>query len=769
MFSRSRKDKSESPLIASIRESTIGHRTRIDGTHYPVPLLHADSTASGTTLLGLEEMLVLGVMPTYANTHSEASWTAQQTTRFREDARAWIKQSVGAGPGTSLIFCGSGTTAAVDKLIGMIGLRIPSQLDQRYGFDSLIPAAQRPVVFVGPYEHHSNDLPWRASIADVILIPEDARGNIDAAELERQLVRFADRPLRIGSFSAASNVTGIISDMAALTALLKAHGAYACWDCAAAAPHLPVSLGDADALFISPHKLPGGAGTPGVLIVRDAFVRRADLASVRPAVPGGGTVDFVGPDVVDYTTSLEHREEGGTPAIIESIRAGLAFRLRDAVGAHNIQRREWQFVQRALAAWRQVPQIQILRDTGADRVSTVGFTLGYTRGQLVHHNFVVALLNDLFGIQARSGCSCTGPYGHLLFEYTKAQSEAIRHPILQGYEGIKPGWVRISFNYLHSDEEVDYIISAVRLIATMGHNLLPDYQFNPEAGSWVCAASPRRPLGLEDLWTRFGAQTRLPAGAKLKAKLAQAYMKPPLRSYLEKAERVMQRAAERREKPFYPPGRVPNVTDEFNEQRWFPLPVRSMDTTPATVAKASSAAKRKSLIKLPTPSVSREERAKQYKVLAHSLSMSSLLTYDTPDLAGMSAVTLSPPEPTTPALSPTIEPDEDDLIVTPQTPGTPALFAPLMPPMPADSVKGGSVKGDSVKGFDRGADRPEPEQKQRKEHQERPEKPVRQERPAFIPLVVNAPIEYSKPKPKAPERPPLRFVPLVVNTPIVYS
>ena len=629
----------------------------------------------------------------------------------------------------------------------MIGLRIPTQLDARYGFDSQIPPHHRPVVFVGPYEHHSNDLPWRATIADVVLIPEDARGNIDAAELERQLVLYADRPLKIGSFSAASNVTGIISDMPALTALLKAHGAYSCWDCAAAAPHLPVTLGDADALFISPHKLPGGAGTPGVLIVRDAFVRRADLAGVRPAVPGGGTVDFVGPDVVDYTSSLEHREEGGTPAIIESIRAGLAFRLRDAVGAATIQRREWNFVQRALAAWRQVPQIHILRDTGAERVSTVSFTLAYTRGQLVHHNFVVALLNDLFGIQARSGCSCTGPYGHLLFSYTKAQSEAIRHPILQGYEGIKPGWVRISFNYLHSDEEVDYIIAAVRLIATLGHNLLPDYRFNPEAGSWVCAAAPRRPLGLEDVWLRFGGQTRLQTGAKLKAKLAQSYMKRPLQSYLDKAERVMQRAAERRDKPFYPQGKVPNVTDEFNEQRWFPLPVRSMDTTPAAVAKASASAKRKSLIKLPTPPVSREEKQRQlqalqnlqgvqslkqkqstlslktqrtpasqsshqsHQALSHSLSMSSLALTDTPDLAGMSAVTLSPPEPTTPALSPTIEPDEDDLIlVTPQD-----------------------------------------------------------ERPHFVPLVVNAPIEYSKPKPKEPERAPLRFVPLVVNTPIVYS
>lgn len=712
MFSRSRKEKTESPLIDSIRRSTIGHRCRIAGTHYPVPLLHADSTASGTTLLGLEEMLVLGVMPTYANTHSEASWTAQQTTRFREDARTWIKQSVGAGPGTSLIFCGSGTTAAVDKLIGMIGLRIPSQLDARYGFDSQIHPSHRPVVFVGPYEHHSNDLPWRSTIADVVTIPEDARGNIDAAALETQLCKYSNRPLKIGSFSAASNVTGIISDMEALTALLKAHGAYSCWDCAAAAPHLPVSLGDADALFISPHKLPGGAGTPGVLVVRDAFVRRADLASGRPAVPGGGTVDFVGPDVVDYTSSLEHREEGGTPAILESIRAGLAFRLRDAVGPETIRQREWRFVQRALGAWRQVPQLNILRDTGADRVSTVSFTINYGRGMLIHHNFVVALLNDLFGIQARSGCSCTGPYGHLLFEYTKAQSDAIRHPILQGYEGIKPGWVRISFNYLHSDEEIDYIISAVRLVATMGHHVLPDYQFDPEGGGWTCRAAPRRPVGLDELWTSFGADTKLSAGAKLKAKLAQNYMKRSLQTYLDKAERVMQRAAERREKPFYPRGKVPNVTDEFNKERWFPLPVRSIDTSPAAVAAASASAKRKSQIKLPVPpppTPAPLRRGLPRGTVPHgSFSMSSLSLADTPDLAGMSEVTLSPPEPTTPALSPTLEPDEDDLIVTPNV------------------------------------------------------EPV-----AFIPIVVNAPIEYSVPKPKEPE--PLRFVPLVVNTPIVYS
>lgn len=787
MFSSRRKGKSsEPPLIRSIRESTIGHRYRIAGTHYPVPLLHADSTASGTTLLGLEEMIVLGVMPTYANTHSEASWTAQQTTRFREDARAWIKSSVGAGEGTSLIFCGSGTTAAIDKLIVMLGLRLPSRLDKRYSFSPQIPASERPVVFIGPYEHHSNELPWRASICDIVTIPEVPEGYIDAAYLEAELKRYADRPLKIGSFSAASNVTGIFSDMAAITAVLKAHGAYACWDCAAAAPHLPVKLGDADALFISPHKLPGGAGTPGVLVVRDSFVRRDDLANEHPAVPGGGTVVFTGLHFADYIDSLEHREEGGTPAILESIRAGLAFRLRDAVGLDVIVSREAAFLQRALAAWRKVPQIGILRDTGADRVSTISFTVGYLpkSSMLVHHNFVVALLNDLFGIQARSGCSCAGPYGHRIFQVNREQSENIRAPVLEGWESIKPGWVRVSLNYLHTDEEVDYIIEAVRLVATLGHHMLPDYRFNPETGGWTSMASPRRPVGLDELWARFGAGQKLQTGARLKTKLAQNIMRRPLSSYLAKGARVLQGAAQRRPKPHYARGKVPGVSKSFNEMRWFPIPVRSLPPpppvwistvpiAPSTVtgkgkwkAKAASVSvsvqtapslaapslghgsfSMSSLSLSETPYAAMVTRTTMRSPLHNSptLSLLELTEHRTPDLAGSSEVTLSTSLPTTPPLSPTIELDEhqlDDIIVTPQgTPkdeGSPFNTNPNHP----NTITNTTITNPNAK--------------------------TKTAAP-FVPLVVNTPIVYSTPKPKEKEPEPLRFVPLVLNTPIVHS
>src|ERR1043166_3231088 len=263
-------------------------------------------------------------MPLYANTHTESSGTGRQTTAFREAARAIIHRAVGGGADDLVIFTGSGATGAINKLTDILNLRIPRDLDTRYSLSRQIPADQRPVVFIGPFEHHSNELPWRESIACVRVIQEDGDGHIDLEHLERELVRHADRPLKIGSFSAASNVTGIASDTRAIATLLHRHGAYSFWDYAAAGPYVAIEMngGDAadagaakDAVFISPHKFIGGPGTPGVLVAkRELFRNRV------PSVPGGGTVQYVNPLEHVYVEDVEHREEGGTPAIVESIR-----------------------------------------------------------------------------------------------------------------------------------------------------------------------------------------------------------------------------------------------------------------------------------------------------------------------------------------------------------------------------------------------------------------------------------------------------------------
>ena len=260
-----------------------------------------------------------------------------------------------------------------------MGLRIPAALEDVHHFGAGIPREHRPVVFIGPFEHHSNELPWRESIADVVMIPQDADGHIDAAALEAELIRYAERPLKIGSFSAASNVTGIVSDTDGLSALLHAHGALSFWDFAAAGPYIEIEMyGDAlgdplaykDAIFLSPHKFIGGPSTPGVLVVRRELLRNR-----VPDVPGGGTVGYVNPTEHRYLDDPAQREEGGTPAIVESIRAGLVFQLKQAVGVDVIRAREEHYLRRAVDAWKDEPHIEILGNLDAERLSIVSFVV----------------------------------------------------------------------------------------------------------------------------------------------------------------------------------------------------------------------------------------------------------------------------------------------------------------------------------------------------------------------------------------------------------
>ncbi len=270
-----------------------------------------------SSVIGETEVLVVReeVLPRCANTHTESSGTGLQTSRLREDARRLTASALRADEGTLVLFCGSGATGAIDKLMCVLGLWIASSLYDPYHLSGHIPAAERPVVFLGPYEHHSNELPWRESVADVVVIPADLDGHIDLARLRAELARHAERPLLIGSFSAASNVTGILSDTAAIATLLHEYGALSFWDYAAAGPYVPIDMGDPasgpgylDAVFLSPHKFIGGPGTPGVLAVRREIVHNR-----VPTVPGGGTVAYVNPTEQQYLTDPVAREEGGTP------------------------------------------------------------------------------------------------------------------------------------------------------------------------------------------------------------------------------------------------------------------------------------------------------------------------------------------------------------------------------------------------------------------------------------------------------------------------
>lgn len=492
-----------------LRRELIGADAPIQTPFGERLMMYADYTASGRCLCFVENYL-RQLQRIYANSHTEDDISGRSMTQLLKEAEESIKRSVNAGETGRIICVGSGATGAIDKLQQLIGVALPPVTRQQLGtllghalgadkvgkFKAYLLENQ-PIVFVGPYEHHSNEISWRENLTTVVTVQMDAEGGIDLQHLEALLQdpAFEGRQ-RIGSFSAASNVTGIKSPVHEIAALLHRYDAIACFDYAASAPYVEIDMnppaeqytGDAslDAIFISPHKFLGGPGSSGVLVFNERLYHR----ELPPSVSAGGTVDYVGASHQDFITHIEEREKPGTPGVLQVLKAAMVFEIKDNVTTARIEQREHELLDKIFTRWLANPAIEILGNQDpAKRVAIISFNIksntGSTDGaQYLHPKFVTTLLNDLFGIQSRAGCSCAGPYGHRLLEIDEATSEEYRSCVVEGFSGIKPGWCRVSMHYVMDDLEVDFLLDAVDFVARYGGLFLRLYNFDLYDGSW---------------------------------------------------------------------------------------------------------------------------------------------------------------------------------------------------------------------------------------------------------------------------------------------
>jgi selenocysteine lyase/cysteine desulfurase len=564
---------------AFLRQQIVGVDSTFETPFGQRLMVYCDYTASGRCLRFVESYLQ-SLQRVYANTHTEDDITGRSMSQLLHEAELAIKKSVNAGPSGRIIACGTGATGAIDKLQQIIGVALSPATRQNIDNivnDSAIDSElfqealrdKQPVVFVGPYEHHSNEISWRQSLAQTVEVQLCSDGRIDLQHLEELLRDPAYQGrLRIGSFSAASNVTGIRSDVRKVSTLLHKYGAIACFDFAACAPYVKIDMnpepleegGDPaiDAIFVSPHKFLGGPGSSGVLVFNERIYHR----ELPPSVSAGGTVDYVGMDGQDFIANIEEREKAGTPGVLQTLKAGMVFEIKDRVGVDVINKREHELTQRAMSSWGDNENIEILGNPDAgSRVGIISFNLRSPGGSYLHHKFVTALLNDLFGIQSRAGCSCAGPYGHRLLNIDRETSERYRNVVQEGYCGMKPGWCRVGLHWVMDDAEANYVIDAVHFVAKHGERFLQLYDFDLCTGTWshrqTTIELPK--FSLDEALTKIEGEP--------------AVLSLPLRKqlydhYMTEANRWVKRLREE------PAGKLESLEGELGELQFFSLPAR---------------------------------------------------------------------------------------------------------------------------------------------------------------------------------------------------
>jgi selenocysteine lyase/cysteine desulfurase len=455
--------------FAPFRKNIIGEGATIQTPFGKHRLLYADWIASGRLYEPIEQTLAHEIGPLVGNTHSEASYVGEAMTLAYKKAHAVIKQHVHANEEDVILTVGSGMTSAVAKFQRILGLKIPES------YKKAAANLERPVVFITHMEHHSNQTSWLECEVDVVVVPPGDNLLVDARKLEDTIKAYAHRKVKIGAFTACSNVTGIGTPYHELAVIMHRHGGLCFIDFAASAPYANMDMhpenpeARLDAIYFSPHKFLGGPGSAGVLVFnRNLYTNKV------PDQPGGGTVLWTNPwGEHHYFDDIETREDGGTPAFLQTIKAALAIRLKEKMGVANMAARERSLVATAFARLSRILKLHILAPDVQERIGVISFYV-----DSVHYNFIVRVLSDHFGVQVRGGCSCAGTYGHYLLHVTNEQSRTITEKIDTGDLSLKPGWVRLSLHPVMTNDELDFILEAIEEIARHPGRWEPLYAYD---------------------------------------------------------------------------------------------------------------------------------------------------------------------------------------------------------------------------------------------------------------------------------------------------
>lgn len=479
--------------FAPFRRQVIGHDEHFETPYGRMPLVYADWTASGRLYAPIEDILTHRIGPYVGNTHTETTVTGSSMTAAYHHAKDIIKQHVHAHKSDVLISSHSGMTGVVNKFQRILGLKI----HERFADRVKLQPAERPIVFVSHMEHHSNQTSWLETIADVVVIKPDADGLMDLAHLENLLHEYRDRPQKIAAITSCSNVTGIKTPYHEAAAMMHRHGGLCFVDFACSAPYIDIvmrpedEMQHLDAIYFSPHKFLGGPATTGILVFDHKLYKNR-----VPDDPGGGTVDWTNPwGEHKYVDEIEAREDGGTPAFMQTIKAGLCVRLKERMGVPNILAREEEMLQKIWACFDALPNVHVLARQHRQRLGVVSFYI-----ENLHYNLGVKLLNDRFGVQVRGGCSCAGTYGHYLLEVSQQYSHSITNKISSGDLTEKPGWIRLSIHPVMTDAELGYTLDAIAQLSQHHEAWAFDYDYHRHSNEFTHKSAPVGEMARAEAW-----------------------------------------------------------------------------------------------------------------------------------------------------------------------------------------------------------------------------------------------------------------------------